>query len=104
HGLRFRRESAQDRREELETLLSQAGERFRTDGVRTLIVVDGLDHVPREERPERSFLADLPLPASVPEGALFILGTQRVDLPEMPPAVQAQAQLSARQVTMAPLS
>lgn len=104
HGLRFRRESAQDRREELETLLAQAGERFRTDGVRTLIVVDGLDHVPREERPERSFLADLPLTASVPEGVLFILGTQRVDLPEMPPAVQAQARLPTRQVTMAPLS
>ncbi|CAD2246682.1 hypothetical protein [Xanthomonas arboricola] len=104
HGLRFRRESAQDRREELETLLTQAGERFRTDAVRTLVVVDGLDHVPREERPERSFLADLPLPASVPEGVLFVLGTQRVDLPEMPPAVQAQAQLQARQVTMAPLS
>ena len=104
HGLRFRRESAQDRREELETLLTQAGERFRTDGVRTLVIIDGLDHVPREERPKRSFLADLPLPASVPEGVLFVLGTQRVDLPEMPPAVQDQAQLSTRQVIMAPLS
>jgi hypothetical protein len=104
HGLRFRRESAQDRREELETLLTQAGERFRTDGMRTLVVVDGLDHVPREERPERSFLADLPLPASVPEGVLFVLGAQRIDLPEMPPAVQAQAQLPTRQVTMAQLS
>jgi hypothetical protein len=104
HGLRFRRESAQDRREELETLLTQAGERLGTEGVRTLIVVDGLDHVPREERPERSFLADLPLPASVPEGVLFVLGTQRVDLPEMPPAVQSQAQLTTRQVTVAPLS
>lgn len=104
HGLRFRRESAQDRREELENLLIQAGERFGTDGVRTLIAVDGLDHVPREERPERSFLADLPLPASVPEGVLFVLGTQRVDLPEMPPAVQSQAQQPARQVTMSPLS
>jgi hypothetical protein len=104
HGLRFRRDSAQDRREELETLFTQAGERFRTDGVRTLIVVDGLDHVPREERPERSFLADLPLPAAVPEGVLIVLGTQRVDLPEMPPAVQVQAQLATRQVPMSPLS
>ncbi|CBA17086.1 hypothetical protein XACN24_12765 [Xanthomonas albilineans] len=104
HGLRFRRESSQDRREELETLLARAGERFRTDGVRTLVIIDGLDHVPREERPERSFLADLPLPASLPEGVLFVLGTQKVDLPEMPPAVQAQAQLRPRQVMMAPLS
>lgn len=103
-GLRFRRESEQDRREELETLLAQAGERFRTNSVRTLIIVDGLDHVSREERPKQSFLADLPLPASVPEGVLFVLGTQRIDLPEMPPAVQDQAQLPTRKVIMAPLS
>lgn len=103
-GLRFRRESPDERREELKTLFAQAGERFLANGTRTLIIVDGLDHVPREERPERSFLADLPLPASVPEGVLFVLGTQRIDLPEIPPAVQAQAQQVARRTEMTPLS
>lgn len=103
-GLRFRRESAHDRREELETLLRQAGERYQADGLRTLIIVDGLDHVPREERPERSFLTDLPLPASVPDGVLFVLGTQRVDLADIPPAVQEQSRSTDRLVEMAPLS
>lgn len=103
-GLRFRRESTQDRREELETLLRQAGERYRADGLRTLIIVDGLDHVPREERPERSFLAELPLPLSVPDGVLFVLGTQRVDLSDIPPSVQEQARSPDRSVEMAPLS
>ncbi|MDQ0008281.1 hypothetical protein J2T07_000440 [Luteibacter jiangsuensis] len=103
-GLRFRRESAHDRREELETLLWQAGERYQADGLRTLIIVDGLDHVPREERPERSFLADLPLPTSVPSGVLFVLGTQRVELSDIPPAVQEQARSPDRLVEMASLS
>ncbi|PTA70344.1 MULTISPECIES: ATP-binding protein [unclassified Stenotrophomonas] len=103
-GVRFLRENERHRREELEALLAQAGERFTTDGLRTLIIVDGLDHVPREERPTRSFLADLPLPAAVPDGVLFILGTQRVDLPDMPPAVHDQATVAERQVEMQGLS
>lgn len=103
-GVRFRRESPQDRREEFEALLGAAGQRFQEIGVRTLIVVDGLDHVPREECPERSFLSELPLPASVPLGVIFLLGTQRLDLPGIPPAVRDQAGTEARRVDMAPLS
>ena len=103
-GLRFRRESSQERREELEALLSAAGVRFQETGTRTLIVVDGLDHVPREERPERSFLSELPLPASIPDGVVFLLGTQRVDLPDIPPSVRDQSGLPGRHVEMAPLS
>ncbi|HET7562815.1 MAG TPA: hypothetical protein VFJ87_10615 [Rhodanobacteraceae bacterium] len=103
-GLRFRRESPQERREELEALLSAAGTRFQETGTRTLIVVDGLDHVPREERPERSFLSELPLPASIPDGVVFLLGTQRVDLPGIPPSVRDQSGLPRRHVEIAPLS
>ncbi|MHC1671694.1 AAA family ATPase [Stenotrophomonas maltophilia] len=103
-GVRFLSENERHRREELEALLSQAGERFTTDGLRTLIIVDGLDHVPREERPSRSFLADLPLPSAVPDGVLFILGTQRVDLPDIPPAVHDQASMTERRVEMQGLS
>ncbi|WP_312236412.1 ATP-binding protein [Stenotrophomonas sp.] len=103
-GIRFLRENERHRREEIEALLAQAGERFTTDGLRTLIIVDGLDHVSREERPMRSFLADLPLPAAVPDGVLIILGTQRVDLPDMPPAVRDQASEAERQVEMQGLS
>lgn len=103
-GVRFLRENERHRREEIEALLTQAGERFTTDGLRTLIIVDGLDHVSREERPMRSFLADLPLPAAVPDGVLFILGTQRVDLPDIPPAIRDQASVVERQVEMQGLS
>ncbi|MCU1029703.1 ATP-binding protein [Stenotrophomonas maltophilia] len=103
-GVRFLSENERHRREELEALLGQAGERFTTNGLRTLIIVDGLDHVPREERPTRSFLADLPLPSAVPAGVLFILGTQLLDLPDIPPAVRDQASVAERRVEMQGLS
>ncbi|ABE44554.1 ATP-binding protein [Polaromonas sp. JS666] len=102
-GIRFRDISLHERRGQFGTLLRQAGERFQREGVRTLIVVDGLDHVPREERPERSFLAELPLPTAIPEGVLFILGTQRLDLQDLKAAVQDQAGADRRKVLVTPL-
>lgn len=78
-------------RSQLERLLKAAGERFQAEGVKTVVVVDGLDHVPREERPEHSFLRELPLPASLPTGVIFVLGTQRLDLDDIPPNVRYQA-------------
>ena len=103
-GLRAHDDSLAQRREQFETLLVGAGKRFRDDGIRTLIIVDGLDHVPREERPQRSFLCEFPLPAAVPKGVLFVLGTQRVELDDLPPSVREQAAAVARQVRVAPLS
>jgi hypothetical protein len=91
-------------RTQFEVLLREAGERFRSAGVRTLIVVDGLDHVPREERPGHSFLRVLPQPHAVPEGVVFILGTQRLELDGMPPEVSRQAASDDRCVNVAPLS
>ena len=102
-GLRLRDSSQHERREQFGALLRQAGERYERDGVRTIIVVDGLDHVLREERPTHSLLAELPLPAAIPTGVIFVLGTQRLDLAHLKPAVQEQAAMSGRLVTMRPL-
>lgn len=102
-GVRFRDDTLHERREQFCTLLQQAGERFQRDGVCTLIVVDGLDHVPREEKPQRSFLTELPLPSAIPEGVLFVLGTQRLDLEDLRPAVRDQAGGSGRTVPVSPL-
>lgn len=102
-GLRLRDNSQHERREQFGAVLKQAGERYERDGVRTIIVVDGLDHVPREERPAHSLLAELPLPAAVPRGVIFVLGTQRLDLAHLKPAVQEQAAKPDRIVAMHPL-
>lgn len=102
-GLRLRDDSLHERREQFGVLVRQAGERFDRDGIRTIIVVDGLDHVPREERPTNSLLGELPLPAAIPNGVVFVLGTQRLDLANLKPAVREQAEKSERQVFMGPL-
>lgn len=103
HGIRFRDNSLHERREQFAALISQAGERYAKEKIRTLIVVDGLDHIPREERPAQSLLTELPLPEALPAGVMFVLGTQRLDLAHLKPAVQNQAAKPGRQVTMKPL-
>lgn len=102
-GIRLRDNSLFERREQFGALLRQAGERYTRDGIRTIIVVDGLDHVPREERPAHSLLSELPLPGAIPTGVTFVLGTQRLDLAHLKPAVQEQAAKSDRLVSMRPL-
>jgi hypothetical protein len=102
-GLRLRDDSLYERREQFGVLVRQAGDRFDRDGIRTIIVVDGLDHVPREERPTNSLLGELPFPAAIPNGVVFVLGTQRLDLENLKPAVKEQAEKSQRQVFMEPL-
>jgi len=102
-GLRLRDDSLHERREQFGVLVRQAGERFDRDGIRTIIVIDGLDHVPREERPTNSLLGELPFPAAIPNGVVFVLGTQRLDLANLKPAVREQAERSERQVLMVPL-
>jgi hypothetical protein len=91
-------------RSQFAKLLQEASARFKKEGLRTIVVVDGLDHIPREERPDRALLSELPLPHSVPEGVVFVLGTQKLDLEEMPPAVSDQALIPARCVDVKPLS
>ncbi|HHO0420721.1 TPA: AAA family ATPase [Klebsiella quasipneumoniae] len=102
-GIRLRNNNQFERREQFGELLKQAGERYISNAVRTVIIVDGLDHIPREELPVRSLLSELPLPSAIPEGVTFVLGTQHLELNHLKPAVQEQAAASGRFVTMRPL-
>lgn len=90
-------------RKQLEQLFLEASERFRAKNTRIIVVVDGLDHVPREEKPQYSFLRVLPVPDAIPEGIVFILGTQRLELEDIPKSVADQAREAGRQITIAPL-
>lgn len=103
-GTLFRHGTMAQRQQQFGHLLQEAAARFQRDGIRTAIIVDGLDHVSREERPARSLLAELPLPTAIPAGVLFVLGTQRLDLAGIPPAVRDEAEQQARLVIVTPLS
>ncbi len=101
---RVKDETLEQRRETFQKLLQQAGNEFETSGQSTIVVVDGLDHVPREEKPTASFLNALPLPQSIPDGVVFILGSQRIDLVDIPREVRDQASLPSRKIEIAPLT
>lgn len=104
HSNRVKDDTTEQLRETFEKLLGEAAKRYLADGQLTIIVVDGLDHVPREEKPGASFLRALPRPQSLPEGIVFILGSQRIDLADIPHEVRDQASLNGRRIEIAPLT
>lgn len=90
--------------EQLSSQLLELHERWQKEGVRTLILVDGLDHIEREQSPARTLLKDLPLPEQVPDGVLFILGSQKLNLIGLSPRIQAHLEEEeGRTLTMRPL-
>lgn len=60
--------------------LIAAADLWTTRGERTLIILDGLDHVPREQNPDRSMLEELPGPAALADGVYVLLGTQTTSI------------------------
>ena len=75
---------------------------WQETGCKTIILVDGLDHIEREQHPGRSLLADLPHPDQVPEGVYFVLGSQ-TDAP-LSGRIKTEVRRQERKVEMQPLS
>ena len=53
--------------------MKKLGKEYKEKGEKTLILIDGLDHIAREQHPERSLLCDLPQPNEIPDGVYIIL-------------------------------
>ena len=79
-------------------------EDWKQTGRKTLILVDGLDHIPREQRPQRSLLTTLPDPDHIPDGVLFILGSQTDQLEDVVPSLQHEFLQPERRIEMGRLS
>ncbi|MAM55909.1 ATP-binding protein [Qipengyuania flava] len=93
-------------RERLGSILARLHDDWQRTGVKTIVLVDGLDHIEREQDPSRSLMEELPNPSSIPEGVLFVLGTQRVGLGSSSPAmrpIRAQLDEPGRTLTMSRL-
>lgn len=72
---------------------------------KTLIIIDGLDHVPREYKSAaNSFLRELPLPSSLPDGVLIALGSQSYDLSDIPQEIKAEFLNGNKSVKIDPLN
>ncbi|MEP9382887.1 ATP-binding protein [Nocardioides sp. KR10-350] len=89
-------------REVLFDQLARAGEQFAHDGVRTTIIVDGLDHIPREQNPTRSLLDELPPPTALPDGVCILIGSQTISV--LPRPIRDALNGEQRIVDVPPLS
>lgn len=79
--------------------LKSIGEDFVASGQPTIIIIDGLDHVPREYKSTtNSFLRELPLPSSLPEGVFIILGSQSYNLEDIQQEIKAEFQKGDRTI------
>jgi len=94
-------------RERLTALLRELGDEAAKTGGRAIILIDGLDHIDREQSPTRSLVEELPAPTSLPKGVLIVLGTQPVGLKAPTAAlrpINAQLDEPGRKLSMQPLS
>lgn len=104
HGGKSQAKTTEELLDKFSRQLAELHDSWLSDGMLTLILVDGLDHIEREQKPIRSLLEILPLPSTLPEGVLFILGSQTLELRALLPAVKSQLQAdSTRVLSMRPL-
>ncbi|MFI7650347.1 hypothetical protein ACIBTZ_30335 [Micromonospora sp. NPDC049460] len=105
-GVGFRRRGygndLRTQRAMLQEQLADAGERWRDCQEATVIVVDGLDHIPREQNPSRSLLEELPAPTGIPEGVFVVLGTQTTGI--LPQPIRDALTTDDRTVELPPLA
>ena len=73
-------------------------------GRKTIFLIDGLDHIAREQHPTRSLLSTLPFPEQIPDGIYLILGSQTDQLADLPDRVQFSIRQPERRIEMEPLS
>lgn len=72
-------DSLADLRVRFSEQLLAAGEEFEATGRRTIVVVDGLDHVQRENKSADTLLDELPPPANLPDGVVLLIGSQTLE-------------------------
>lgn len=77
---------------------------YTKNGKMVIILVDGLDHIHRELKPERSLLADLPRPEEIPEGIFILFGSQTLNLPDLPDVIRQYITNNQRFVTIGSLT
>lgn len=105
HGGKSQAKTTEELLDKFSHQLAELHDSWLSDGVLTLILVDGLDHIEREQKTKRSLLEALPHPDTLPEGVLFILGSQTLELRDLLPSVKAQLHPdSGRILNMRPLA
>ncbi len=66
-------------REDFRKVLVVLNNEWRERGIKTFIMIDGLDHILRNPPPSYSLLNELIIPQNIPDGVIFVLGTQSMN-------------------------
>lgn len=80
------------------------GKDYQETKTKSIILVDGLDHIAREQNPERSLIADLPSPNAIPEGVFIVIGSQTKELPNLPVNIHQTFSQNERVILMGKLT
>jgi len=88
----------------LHAQIAWLGDEWKRTHQKTIILIDGLDHIEREQHPERSLLNDLPDPAQIPDGVHIILGSQTDALEGLPHGIKRSINEQSRRIEMYPLN
>ena len=85
-------------------LLEDASSYYQASGLPLVIVVDGLDHITREYARQNhglcSLLTVLPSMSDLPQGVVFVLGSQHYDFEDLHYSIRSQAVPEASLITM----
>jgi hypothetical protein len=84
--------------------LKYANSEYEEEGKRTIIIIDGLDHVPREYTSVvHSFLKELLFPDEIPDGVNILLSSQSFELRDLHSEIKDQYHRNDRTVRIDPL-
>lgn len=91
-----------DLRSRLGRQLTEASSRYEATGQKLILLIDGLDHIPREQSPHHSLIHELPDPRQLPSGVLLVLGSQRTDF--LSSVIQEMLRQDNRRIEIEPMS
>jgi hypothetical protein len=92
-------------REKFYEQIEALGYDFLKTNRKNILIIDGLDHVPREYKSiSKSFLRELPLPSSLPQGVYIILGSQSYELEDIAHEIKVEYKSGNRTIRIDPLS
>lgn len=90
---------------ELQKQLSSELEKFKHEGRKVFIIVDGLDHIEREQNVNKSLIDILPIPDQIPDNVYFILGSRTTqNLINLPERIKIGLEVEGRTIVINPLS
>lgn len=91
--------------EDLQKHFKEELDKVSRSGIKTFVLIDGLDHIEREQDINKSLISILPLPDQIPENVYFILGTRTIErLDDLPQRIKIDLIDNERVITINPLS